>query len=268
MVEYVSKVARRFRFRVTLFHAIEESIVIHVAGGYDVSGLVKSLEDSARKKLAEYKKRLEEAGVTVDIYPDIPVADPGVAIPEAAKEAGASEIFIASKGLGLSRVIPLGSTVHIAIKLSSIPVVRFKVSRGEKGQASIQASENPFSKILVGIDENVSKEMIEYAMRLAAKSRGSLIFVHVIEHGDTVSPHVRNAFNVISRLAEVYKVSPEEIVVTGNPAKLLVQLATQLDASAILLGRTVTKSFEELILGSTLDRVLKLAAQPVIVYPL
>ncbi len=266
LVDYI-KSWKRFNAEIMLVHVIEESIVVHAGGGYDVTGLISWLTKRAQAKLKEYREALEAAEIKVDVYHDIPVADPGSMIPEIAKRVGASEIAIASKGWGLSRVIPLGSTVNIVIKLSSVPVIRFKVVKdGDK--ARVLARDNPFSRILVGVDVNASKEMIEYSVRLAAKADGKLIYAHVVEHGETPPPQVKNAFRFAEKMSSALGVESDFVVVSGGPAKVLLQLASHLDASSILLGRTVNRSLEELILGSTLDKLLKVAPQPVIVYPL
>ena len=266
LVNYI-KSWKPFNPEIVLMHVIEESIVVHAGGGYDVTGLISWLTEKAQAKLREYREALEAAEIRVDVYHDIPVADPGSMIPEVAKRVKASEIVIASKGWGLSRVIPLGSTVNIVVKLSSVPVIRFKVVK-EGDKARVLAKENPFSKVLVGVDVNASKDMIEYSVRLAAKADGKLIYAHVVEHGETPPPQVKNAFRFAEKMTAALGVDSDFVVVSGTPSKVLLQLSAHLDATSILLGRTVTRSLEELILGSTLDKLLKVAPQPVIVYPL
>ena len=268
MVKYVSSLAKKYRSRVTLFHAIEEWMVIHVAGGYDVTGLIRDLEARSRDMLEKAKAELERNGVNADIYSDVPVADPGIAIVDAAKDSYASEIFVASKGHGLHRIIPLGSTVSIVVKLSSVPVVRFKVVKGEDGKPKIHGPPDPFKRVMVCVDRNATRDMMRYSIALALKSGGRLYFLHVIEGGREPEGKVKALLKTASSMAEEAGVDNEVIVVTGSPYKSILQLAIQLDITSILMGRTVSRSFNEYIMGSTLDRVLAFSSQPVIVYPL
>ncbi|MCE4611036.1 MAG: universal stress protein [Desulfurococcales archaeon] len=268
LIRYVATI-KKPKFDIVLFHAIEESIVLHAGGGYDVTGLIRWLEDRAKAKIEEFKNLLEEAGFRVEVYPEMPVADPGGIIPEVAASINATEIFIASKGMGLARVIPLGSTINAVVKLSRVPVVRFKVFHDKKrDEASILGGREPFSKILVGVDVNVSKEMIEYSVRLASKVGGKVVYTHVIEHGESPPPQVKNAFRLADKLTSTLSVDSEFIVVSGHPPKVLLQLASHLEVTSILVGRTVTKTLGEIILGSTLDKLLKTSQLPLIVYPL
>ncbi len=266
VVSYVSALAKRYRFPVTLFHAIEEWIAIHVAGGYDLEGLIRGLESRARSEIERYARMLEEAGITVDIVESMPVADPGAAIAEAAREIGASEIVMTTKGAGISRVIPLGSTFKEAVKLSSTPIIRLKVvQRG--GKPEIMGSEDPFRKILAGIDRNTTKGFLEYSTALAARTGGKLIYAHVIEHGEEPEAEVKSLLRQAERLASQADVEVDFIVVTGKPDKALVQISGQIGATSMLLGKTVTRSIGELFLGSTLDRLLAVAQVPLIIYP-
>ena len=268
LIRYVASI-RKPRFDVVLFHAIEESIVLHAGGGYDVTGLIKWLEEKARTKMDEFKSALESAGFRAEIYPDMPVADPGGVIPEVAASINATEIFIASKGMGLARVIPLGSTVNAVVKLSRVPVVRFKVLHDKKkNETTILGGSEPFTKILVGVDSNASKEMIEYSIRLASRAGGKVIYAHVIEHGESPPPQVKNSFRLAEKLSSTLGVDSDFIVVSGHPPKVILQLASHLEATSILVGRTVTRTLEEIILGSTLDKLLKVSQLPLIVYPL
>lgn len=268
LVEASGRIAKRYRSRVTLFHAIEEGLVVHVASGYDVEGLRRYLEERARRRLEEYRRRLDSMGVDVDVYDDIPVGDPGVLISDVAGEVGASEVLMASKGSGLERIIPIGSTLKVAVGLSRVPVVRFKVVSGD-GEAALETGDSdPFRFILVGVDENASKGMIEYAVSLAARSGGRLMFLHVVEYGrEEPSPHVKNALRLAEKKASEEDVRYETMILSGPPHKVIFQVSEQLQVTSVLVGRTVQKSLVEYLFGSTLDRLLKVVRKPLIIYP-
>ncbi len=261
------RIAKHYDAEITLLHVIEEGIVIHVAGGYNVESLIRSLEERARRLLGELRSELESIGVKVRVYDEVPVGDPGAVIPEVAASIGASEIFVASKGSGLERIIPIGSTLKAIVGLTRVPVVRFKLGLTEGGEPEVLTGDDPFEFILVGVDENASKEMIEYSVALAARSGGRLMFLHVAEQ-DEPSQYVKNALRLAEKKASEEGIRFETMILTGPPAKVIAQVSEQLPVTSLLVGRTVQKSLIEYILGSALDRLLKTVKKPLIVYPL
>ncbi|WP_062662058.1 universal stress protein [Aeropyrum camini] len=176
----VAELASRYKSRVTLLHVIEEAMVIHVAGGYDVASLIRSIENNARKRMEEIRKLMEEKGVSVVVHEDVPMGNPGAIISEVAEEVGATEIVMGSKGLGIFRILPLGSTVRETIKISRKPVLRLKTYK-EDGQVKVAYNTRLFRKILLGVDRNTSKSMIDYAVNAASIDDGKVVLAHVIE---------------------------------------------------------------------------------------
>ncbi|BAA79051.2 ATP-dependent universal stress protein [Aeropyrum pernix K1] len=264
----VAELASRHKSRVTLLHVIEEAMVIHVAAGYDVSSLIRSIEKNAREKLDKIKKLMMEKGANVVVYEDIPVGNPGTVISEVAEEVGATEIVMGSKGLGIFRILPLGSTVRETVKISRKPVIRLKTYK-ENGHVKVAYSPMLFRKILVGADRNTSKSMIDYAVNAASTDDGKVILAHIIEPPlEEPSYEVKNVFKYGEKAGEERGVEVEIVVARGRPDKMLTAIASQMDASSVLVGRTVERRLSELILGSTLDRLMTLCELPLIVYPL
>lgn len=268
LVNAAANIANYYGSRITLLHVIEESIVLHVAGGYDVTGLIKNLESKARKSLEEIRDAMERKGIEVKIYPEMPIGNPGVVIADVAVEIGASEILIATKGLGLSRIIPAGTTLKEAVKLTRVPIIRIKAFK-ENGQARVVAGMPMFRKVLLGVDRNVSRDMVDYAFSLASKDEGKVVAVHVIEP-PAVEPsyEIKNILKYCEKLSSEAGVELEAVIARGKPDKLLREILDQMGATSIIVGRTVERRISELILGSTLDRLIGIIDKPLIVYPL
>ncbi|MCE4603399.1 MAG: universal stress protein [Aeropyrum sp.] len=268
LVKVVGEIAKQYGSRVTLLHVIEESIVFHVAGGYDVTGLIKTLEERARRKLEEFNTQLSDMGVDAEVYHDIPVGSPGAVISKIAVEISASEIVMATKGIGISRILPVGSTFKETVKLAHSPVLRFKVYKDE-GRVKLVSNIPLFKRLLLCVDRNVSKDMINYAFSAASRDDGKIILLHVIEPPQTEPEYeIRNAIKYGEKLSRDSGVDMEVIMARGSAEKLIREVSEQMDVSSLIMGRTVEKKISELILGSTLDRLIIVSPKPIVIYPL
>lgn len=266
ILDLAARISVKYGSELVLFHAIDEMIIEHVAAGFDPAKLIAALEDKAKKKLLEYRDRLESAGAKVSLYPEIPVTDPAVGIAVAAKKSDSTEILVATRGRGLRRFLGLGSTVRALVKLSEVPVVSVRVY-GSKGKPEIVEVEDPFKSIVVGLDENWKPEMVEYAARLAAKAGADTLYLVRVKEGES-EDEAKKLLDKAAQIVEAHGVKAIRVILEGKPHKELVRFAVPPQATSILIGRTTRKRLEELILGSTLDRVLVEAEVPVIVYPL
>ncbi len=266
ILDLAARISVKYGSEVVLFHAIDELVIEHAAAGFDPAKLIAALEDEARRKLSEYRERLESAGAKVVVYPEIPVTDPAVGIAVAAKKSGSTEILVTARGRGLRRFLGLGSTVRALVKISEVPVVTVRVY-GYKGEPRLVEIEDPFESIVVGVDENWKPEMIEYAAKLAKKAGSDTLYLVRVREGES-EEEAKGLLDQAAKIVESHGIKAIRVVLEGKPHKELVRFAVPPQATSILVGRTVRKRLEELILGSTLDRVLVEAEVPVIVYPL
>ena len=266
ILDLAARISVKYGSELVLFHAIDEMIIEHVAAGFDPARLIAALEDEAKKKLSEYKEKLESAGAKVSLYPEFPVTDPAVGIAIAAKKSGSTEILVSTRGRGLRRFLGLGSTVRALVKISEVPVISARVY-GYRGEPRIVEIEDPFESIVVGLDENWKPEMIEYAAKLASKAGAESLYLVRVREGEP-EDEAKKLLDKAAKIVESYGVKAIRVVLEGKPHKELSRFAVPPQATSILVGRTVRKRLEEWILGSTLDRVLVEAEVPVIVYPL
>ncbi|MCE4602323.1 MAG: universal stress protein [Desulfurococcales archaeon] len=266
LLDFAVKLASKYSSEILLVHVIEESVVEHVAAGYDVSGFVDELEEKAKAKLGQYADKARSQGIRARIYENMIVGDPAAVISNIASEEGASEILAASKGWGIRRLIPLGSTVRLLAALSPIPLIRLKTVKEGDNVKILGDPEEMFSHILMGVDSTVSKGTIEYTASLAAKTGARVTVVHVIEdRGDTGD--LGFVDDVVSRISGA-GVEVSRVIVSGKPYKRIIEVSNQLEANSILVERRVERQvLREVLLGSTLVNLLNKANKPVIVVP-
>jgi len=267
-IELASKVAKTYNSELILFHSIDSLVIEHAAAGYDPEKLISALETKARQKLEEYQMQLEETGVQVEIYDEIPVADPAIAISNAAKRAGATEILLVKKGWRIKRFTLMGGTVKELIKLSTVPLILYHVSYSRESKEIIVHGEPDFARRLVfSIDKNVSEPLIAYVKELAKTANTEeLILLHVIESEESDKMVNELIDKVYKSLHDAVPSVKRAILKSGKTGKLIVKFAESIRGS-LVVGRTVHKGMMDWILGSTLDHVILYSTQPIIVYP-
>jgi len=265
LARVVGRIASKYDSEVLLFHAIDELAIEHVAGGYDPAKLIKSMEEAALKLLESVKRELEEVNVRVRIIENMPVADPASAIAHTAVEEDVSEIVVSSKGWGIRRLIPIGSTTHLLAKITTRPLIRFKVYH-EDDEVKVASSEDPFKTIIAGVDEKVTDDMLDYLAELVTKADSRLIVIHIEEEEKQGEKIIGKA---VGHLESRGIKDIDSMILTGRPARRLREAAKQLDATAVFVGSVTRRTtLREMLLGSTVGRLLHSLEEPLIIYPI
>lgn len=260
-------IARKYNAEIILVHVIEEGLVEHVIAGYNVADLVPHLEKAAKEKLLKIADELREHGVNAQVYEEMPVADPAVAISNIAKEVNASEVIIASKGWGWRRLLTAGSTSRLVVKLSSIPVILLRASKKETNVTLYTKNHDIFRTILYAYRPEHPKSAVDYLFEIARKANSEVIVFYAPEERDDETK-VRLQIEDLIKEFEYAGIKAERIILSGTPWKLIISAAEASEATSIFLGRSVSKSLSEYILGSTIDRLVGTTSIPLIIYPL
>ncbi len=264
LVEYATRLASRYNADIILTHVIEEAIIEHVAAGYDVTALREHLEETARNKMSDLAKIASEKGVYVEIYENIEVGDPAPVISMIAEEVGASEILVASKGWGIKRLIPLGSTAALLAKISRTPVIRLKAVK-QHDTVSIIAKDDPFKDIIVAVNDEINREMIDYVVRLVAKTKPSVYITNAsLEDKEKTSMLMDE---IAEKLASIEGVSVNRIHLEGDLSRKITILAEQVDAGMVIIKRRTEEKLSEIILGTVVDSLIRRLPRPILVYP-
>ena len=266
LLELAGKISLKYNTEVVLLHVIEEGIVDHIMAGYNISELVPNLEREALKKLKDYERRLSSKNVKVSVYPEVPVADPAAAIVSVAEEVGASEILIASKGWGWKRFLPWGSTSRLIVKTSTRPVIYVRATRSEDKVRLLYKDPDIFKNILYARKSSHPKEMLDYLIRLQKKTRGRVTVIRIPEGSETTESVSRELEPITNEISYA-GIEVKRLVIRGNVAEEIVKAAEAIGSTAIYTGRTVSQSLSELILGSSLGKILGMTRVPIIIFP-
>jgi nucleotide-binding universal stress UspA family protein len=138
-------------------------------------------------------------------------------------------------------------------------------------------------KILVPTDfSEASFYGIEQAKQLARQFNGELYLTHVVESleyneqwnfthtpvedvGSLLRKQVREKLQHLSSIIEQEGVSTHIVMMTGVPYVQLSKYADQHDMDMIVITTAGKKRLEKMILGSTTERLLRVATRPVMV---
>ena len=128
--------------------------------------------------------------------------------------------------------------------------------------------------ILVGIDfSNLSKSILEYAVKLARRELRPLHFIYVMPIVTDDSPDILRIQEL--ELEEYVHAAREKLqssgiqvegtLVFGAPANEIIRLADQIHATCIIVGTEEKNGLERLLLGSVAEGVIRKSDHPVIV---
>jgi nucleotide-binding universal stress UspA family protein len=173
------------------------------------------------------------------------------------------------KALGrLRRLLTLGSTARLVIKMSKVPVIRVKALQ-EAGRIRLAAGPEIFNTILAAFDPAKSfdhfKSMVEYLSNLALRARSEVILLSVVDDREDRAKEVLN--RVFEYLTTRGLKRVERMLVTGKPHNRIIEVADQINAGCIMVKRAAARGPGEIILGTTTSNVVSRAEKPVIVYP-
>jgi two-component system sensor histidine kinase KdpD len=114
-------------------------------------------------------------------------------------------------------------------------------------------------RILVGVDATPGTDgVVRRAARLAARIRGDLDVVHVIS-SESVSPRDASGLTALHQLTDDVGGGWHEIK-ADEPAKALVDFAVTHQITQIVLGASRRSRWEELVKGSIVAKVIRLAS--------
>jgi nucleotide-binding universal stress UspA family protein len=204
------------------------------------------------------------------------------AIPELARSAGAGLVVLGRRGSANLAHVLLGSVSERVAHLSPCPVLVVP-----EGDAPARAPR----RLLVGIDfSKPARDAYRQALSLAEAVRASdgLLLLHVrpgpaalahevgadLAHESAPElsyrggyPYDRDALQRWARLPSPPGVPVASGVVEGTPSRALLGEAQARDCDWVVVGLQGHTSLAALLMGSTADRVLKLADRPVLVVP-
>lgn len=141
-------------------------------------------------------------------------------------------------------------------------------------------------RVLVGVDRSdASTRALEFAIQRASINQWKLFVVYVInwnryafttpednekrpvERRREIELAQSEVVDPMVKIAEQANLEVEAIIRHGKPSQVIADLAKELSADLVVVGRTGDSGLREAIFGSTASRLVQHAAVPVTVVP-
>ncbi|MBI2877202.1 MAG: universal stress protein [Candidatus Tectomicrobia bacterium] len=247
--------------------------------------LAAEIEKQAQQKLSALIQRYHQEESDLQLEGLVRQGVPYEEILKVAQEVEASLIVICTRGLtGLEHLI-LGSTAERVVRMAECPVMTVR----PRGQRSVMPGQAiSLRKILAPVDFSpCSRKTLHYAIALAQRYKAELHLLTCNEgyvagpeiiKGDLPpeSRKVQSLLDLIEALSrreteerfekfleeipvEELGIPVERVIVEGTPYQEIIQKARELEAELIVMGTHGRTGLERVLLGSTTEKVVRLA---------
>jgi nucleotide-binding universal stress UspA family protein len=258
---------------------LEEIILLHIIPREDVSYVFPFgyLEEEANRLKEEAELRFEVWGKEIrasslNYRTIIKVGDPVYDIPAVCEE---EKIDLLVLGKKKRETLFVGSRTKEILKKVKVPTLVFKYKLKEE-DLEIE-NKNLFQKPLLAIDFSPpSLRALEFFYKLKDMFERGMV-VHVIpsakvEGSDKMGMKAleEDASQKLDNLLKNYFENTEKVeklILLGEPQEIALDLASEKEATLVILGRSEKTFIDRLFLGSVANYVLDRARTPVLIVP-
>lgn len=208
------------------------------------------------QRLRQEATVLEGTGYSVDTL--VRTGEPGMEVVSAAREVQADLILLGSHGHGRAYRFFLGSTTMDTARLTQVPLWLEPVGKGSAADRS--------GIILLATDGSPAARAAEQRFRSLAPRMERAVAVTVTCATEGCDREIADAN---ANLAEVVDgvANAEPRVLDGDPRTAVIDLARELTAELVIIGKRGRGAIPELLIGSTAEAVCNGARRPVLLVP-
>ncbi|MUW14216.1 universal stress protein [Halorubrum sp. CBA1125] len=255
-------------------HVINVVDIQGTAGMFDAGGLVQSINDQL---IAEGETAIEAVEAVVGERDPVTTAvvkgEPSETILKYAEDHDVDMITMGTHGrTGLNRYIA-GSVTERVIRLADVPVLSVRTTDQSQPVGE-------YDEVLIPTDGSEPAAMaIDHGLAIAQKTGARIHAVNIVDVGDVAAgPSYTPPTEVIEDLESEGEVATDRIatqarargldaiteVREGFPASELLDYADESDIDLITMGTTGRTGLNRYLLGSTTERIIRLAEIPVL----
>jgi nucleotide-binding universal stress UspA family protein len=271
-IPYARALARTFHAQLTVFHAVDVSTVtIYGEAMVDPEEVHHRVQEYTRDYVNQWM-----SGKGVEFEPRVALGRPADEIAYCCQSRAADLVVTATRGRsGLERMV-LGSVTEKLMHTLNCPLLAVRETGRKVDEERI------FNRILVGADFSVDSNLaVEYGLGLAQEFQAEVHLAHVIdpkafknlmEPGAAPQgpdqPVFRERIN--ERLTAMipseanYWCRPVTAVLAGRPYDELAKYAVINQMDMVVLGVHGRGFVEKMLVGSTLDRMIRHGPVPVL----
>jgi nucleotide-binding universal stress UspA family protein len=262
--------AQKYNAQITLFHVVVmfETEVDEEEHVKQLEQLVERKEQSSSEHLEKHQQKLKETHIKIDsvLTRGISAAD---AILDYKNQNDFDLIVMGTHGrTGIKNWI-YGSVAEKVVRLAKIPVITIHDKR-----KNLQ-----INNILVPVDfSKNSRSGIEEARKIAGEFAAKITFIHVIEQQLQPAFHVVGVESVFTADHNLKDITEEKLkefclkqddssaikVLEGSSHQVIADYASEIGADLIVMSTRGYSGIEHLLIGSTTERVVRIAPCPVL----
>jgi nucleotide-binding universal stress UspA family protein len=233
-------------------------ILTYVVASRSRRGDRESLGADAERYLSNEAQLLQARGLHVEtkvlVGSDIPRA-----IDEGVTELGADMVAVATYGMGQHERLARSSIAWKALAHSPVPILFRHAQQGQVRDLD-EADPTPV-KIMVPLDGSQTAERaLPLAATLAAQWQGTLVLIHV-------SPDTSGDATYLDRIATSVERTVQREVRVGKPAGELVQAASDLGITHVVMTSHGRTGLSRVIAGDVAAELMARLSVPIIVIP-
>ncbi len=266
---YAAALARHYHASLKLLHVVPPVLPTTLEYPVDIAGLLRAMQESAKKDLRRIAERVRSKGVSVEC--EVRVGNIDEEIRRVIERDKPDMIAMGAHGRrGFERWL-MGSVTERLIRHSTTPILTIS---GRKGR---RRSPERLGKILVTTDfSDGTADALAYAVSLASENKSEVSLLYVV-HEDTsdVSGKFQDSLmNKIQRELDglVLHVSSRNCRVstrleTGIPYRTILNILDHEKIDLLIMNIHGKGILERAIFGSTAEHIVRSSSSPVLLIP-
>jgi nucleotide-binding universal stress UspA family protein len=249
---------------------LKKVILLHVVDIHKSQGLAPKFERNANKRIEDYAGFVRGIGLETEAL--VIVGDIKRTILEIADREEIDAIIMGATTKGFIKGKLLGRTTEYIARSSKKMLLVEKYDALKEGKEVYEkACRATFSRILIPLD--FSKEAMK-AIEQLQEFKGivkEVLLLHVIDNindMDLLDEQIEEAKEKHRRIKEqLAGIKSQYLVVEGVPSDEIAKFASMEDVTMIMLTSRGKGDLMDLILGSTVENVLRKTTKPVLIIP-
>lgn len=211
------------------------------------------LEEGAEERLKRYVALQVKGRLVSEALVEVEAADD--AIVDVAEEKEIDLIVMGTHGRTGWRRVVFGSVAESVLRGTTRPVLT--VPRG--GRIG-----TPLSRIVCPVNySDVAAAAVDHAATMANAFGAELVVVNVVESESASEGELQRLRDWMpSDLRD--RCDYKELILTGHPAERIIEFAAELQADLLVIGAQHRLFFDDTVIGSTSEKVVRHAATPVL----
>ena len=257
---------------------VREAILLHVVDARQTGHGVEEMKEQAESRIETLVEQTR--GVGLETRGLVVVGTPAEEILRVAKKEGASFIYLGGHGHGFAERVLFGNVIDRVLKHAdrSVLVHKCRIHREGRSYSCENVHDLLFENVLVAADFSHYFEslrpLLEEFLRSCCQR---LTLLHIQDEGDlwgldtgTIESEKTAEQNLkklegLSSCLQPHCEFVETKLVMGNPASSMLRVASEIDASLLIVGAFAHKESLEGLLGGAAEEVARQSELPVLV---